>query len=31
MMAIEDMGELLLIRDTQAMDRFLDLIYRMVK
>ena len=31
MMAVEDMGELLLSRDTQAMDRFLELIYRMVK
>jgi len=29
--AFQDMGELLLGRDTQAMDKFLGLIYRMVK
>ena len=29
--AFQNMGELLLSRDTQAMDKFLDLIYRMVK
>jgi type I restriction enzyme R subunit len=29
--AFQNMGELLLSRDTQAMDKFLELIYRMVK